>query len=161
MPGLVIQTIDPDQFAKKDEIPTAADETPAPVESSGRMGRLSKRFARADHTHATSVQKAKITLAAGGKQTWVFPTPYDAEPVVLLTPQRVTGLPVVVDIEDFVKDAAGKFTAVTVRGYRMQAMPASILGLSALNGFNAAGGAAPVGVVVNCYASAPTATPVP
>jgi len=162
MPGLVIQTIDPDQFAKKEEIPTAGDATPEPVKSSGRMGLLSKRFARADHTHATSVQKAKIILATAGEQTWMFPNgPYDDRPVVLLTPEEDgDGLPVVAKVKRYIMDAAGKFAGVVVKGYRLQQTPASVTNPVALANWSPAGGATPVGITVNCYAAAPTVPPV-
>ncbi|MGE7415451.1 hypothetical protein [Methylobacterium tarhaniae] len=146
-------------FARKSDIPTAGDAVPPGVSVDGAPGSSSTQYARADHTHQTSVQRAMMTLATTGQVArWTFAKPYDAGvvPIVVCTARIASGsaLPFTVNTV-----GAPTSTYVDLVVYRVQSQ---VITLSALTTAALAGisvnptAAAPVGTTVDCVAGKPT-----
>jgi hypothetical protein len=76
-------------------VPLPADAQPPSVEQTSRMGAATRRFARADHTHASSVQaqRVELTFDAAGLAYWTFPTAYPTGtvPVIEVTAETPAG----------------------------------------------------------------------
>lgn len=99
--------------AVAESIPTPASDTPPAVDTEGAPGSAA-RFARADHTHKTSVQAAVVTTGADGTVEWVYPTPYPAgvSPVIS---HGVVGAAGNADLYSVQYDGAPTATKVKVR----------------------------------------------
>lgn len=146
-------------YARKSDLPTAGDTMPPGVSVDGAPGSSSTQYARADHTHQTSVQRAMMTLTTAGQATrWTFAKPYDAGviPVVVCTARVATAntLPFTVNT---VGSPTSTYVDVIVNRVQSQVITLSALtaaataGLS-LNPFSAA----PAGTTVDCVAGKPT-----
>ncbi|GAB6842373.1 hypothetical protein HNR00_003581 [Methylorubrum rhodinum] len=131
-------------------MPAPATSAP-PATGTDSVEGSSVRYARADHTHATSVQRARMTVAPAGQPVrWTFAKPYEAgiTPVVTCTAQNVASAtrPYVVNT---VGDPTATYADLVV--YQATAPNLSIGNLS-LTLF----GPAPSGTTVNCQAAKPT-----
>ncbi len=140
------KVLDMSSYALASAIPLAADTAPPAVGDTNDKG-ASSRYALKDHTHATSVQRASVTLNASGVATWTFSTAYPSTPIVNVSPEVSSGLPVIIVITSV------STTAVSVKGYRFQVLPSSLVVLTALQLFDITAGTAPNGVKVQKYPS--------
>lgn len=78
--------IDTASFARKDEMPTPATSAPPPVSDTGAPGATTLIYAKSDHTHASKARKQIRTQgSAASTYTWVYPTPFDAGVVPIVT----------------------------------------------------------------------------
>lgn len=147
-------------YARKSDLPAAASGSPPATALDGSRG-TSAEFARADHTHATRVQRTVLVTAADGTATWIFARPIAVAagklpPVAYMVED--TGPPVVVQIVGRAMTGDGTtdtHTAISVKAQRSQLLPGVLVSLSVLLNFNVFGG--PVsGVKVNLWAADPT-----
>lgn len=136
-------------------MPKAAQSTPPGVGVDGAKGSDSTAYALADHTHASSVQRQKLTLGAGGGTiTWTFAKPYAVPPIVTATVENAAGA-----LQPYVVNLAGPATKESVTFAVFKAQPTTLGAtlLAIANTFISPFVAAPAGVVVNCWAALPTA----
>lgn len=77
--------VDTDAFAKKAEVPTPAATAPPPVAIASGMGTTPSVFAMADHTHASKVRRQIVAIPAASTYTWVYPTPFGAGVVPMVS----------------------------------------------------------------------------
>ncbi len=151
--------LDASVAAMRLSVPQPATASPPGVAADGVIGASSTQYARADHTHATSVQRANLIIAAAGQPVrWTFAKPYDtgAVPVVVCTARIASGsaLPFTVNTV-----GAPTATYVDLVAYRVQSQ---VITLSALTAAATAGlsinpfSAAPSGTAVDCVAGKPT-----
>lgn len=137
-------------FIAKSDMPGAATAAPPATDVGGTAG-TSMSYARADHTHATSVQRVRMTVSPAGQPVrWTFIKPYDASvvPVVTCTAQNVSGA-----TRPFVVNTVGDPTATYADLVVFQATAPNLsLGNLSLTLF----GSAPSGTTVNCQAAKPT-----
>lgn len=150
--GLDVPPAMPDMsgFIAKSDMPGAASVAPPATDIGGAAG-TSMNYARADHTHATSVQRMRMTVSPAGQPVrWTFVRPYDpgVVPVVTCTAQNVSGAtrPFVVNT---VGDPAPTYADLVV--FQAAQPTIALLGIS-LTLFSAA----PSGTIVNCQAAKPT-----
>lgn len=76
------------------DVPEPADAMPPAVDQAGRQGTARRRFALADHTHASSVQAQRVQIAlTNGLGIWIFPTAYETDvvPVIEATAETPAG----------------------------------------------------------------------
>lgn len=107
----------------------------------------SAQWARADHTHRSSVQRVVLPTQSDGTVNWTFPVAYDQAPSVQVTVETTSGQP-------YVPLVTGRTTTgVTIKVLRAQTLPASLTLLSALVSFNIFGGTVPAGVNVHIWAA--------
>lgn len=141
-------------YARKTDLPTAADTMPPATDVGGATGAASK-YARADHTHATSVQRRRWSITVAGQPNeWVFAKPYDpgVVPVVTCTAENVSGA-----TRPFVVNTIGAPTATSVKVAVFQATEPTI-GLGQALKLTLFGNAG-AGTTVNCQAAKPTQAP--
>lgn len=138
-----------DGFSAMPMVPS--DDAPPPVNSTGSAG-TSTQYARADHTHVSSVFKAiKSTTDATGTVSWTYPAGFFPDPpVVEITVETASGQPMVALITS--NTASGG----TAQVLRAQTLPASLTLLSGLVSFNVFGGTVPVGTKVHVFAGRAT-----
>jgi hypothetical protein len=136
-------------------MPAPATSAPPPTGTDSVEG-SSVRYARADHTHATSVQRARLQVpTAGTAMEWTFAKPYDAGvvPVVTCTAQAGTNptQPFVVNTVE--APTATKATIIVFRA-QTQTLGGTLLAIAGvtINLF----APAPTGTWVNCQAAKPT-----
>ena len=146
-PPAIVQIV---QDAIQAAMPKAATVTPPPTDVGGAQG-SSEAYARADHTHATSVQRRRWSISVAGQPNeWIFSKPYDAGvvPVVTCTAENVSGA-----TRPFVVNTVGTPTNLSVKVAVFQAAQptVSIIGINLTLFGNAA-----VGTTVNCQAAKPT-----
>ncbi|MGF3026519.1 hypothetical protein ACQVP2_27310 [Methylobacterium aquaticum] len=147
------------QDAVAQMLPQPAIAAPPAAGLDGRLG-TTQRFALEDHTHAVRVQRMARTTAADGTLTWVFARPIvvtagDVPPLAYMVED--TGSPVVVQVVGRTLTTAGgqdTHTAVTVRAQRSRTLPATLVSLAGLVGFDIFQVAA--NVRVNLWAADPT-----
>lgn len=139
----------------RQEVPSAATIAPPGTATDSTTG-TSPAYARADHTHATSVQRARFQVAtAGTPMEWIFAKPYDegVVPVVTCTAQAAANptQPFVVNTVDAPTNT--KASIIVFRA-QTQTLTGTLLSLGpvAINLF----APAPAGTVVNCQAAKPT-----
>lgn len=77
--------VDPSTF------PQPATSMPPGVADTGSVGMSDKRYALADHTHASKARKQRVTGIKTSTYTWVYPTPFDAGVVPI--PNAIAGDP--------------------------------------------------------------------
>jgi hypothetical protein len=117
-------------------------------------------FARADHTHKTSVQKSRITVSTAGTSTgsvvtWVYPSPFPAGTIPICTCTPVsTGSASQAYIANVVQ---GSETNSQCQFIVFRTQTQTIVGGLANVVMNLLV-PAPAGVVLNCQAALPTAT---
>lgn len=131
-------------------MPGAATSAPPGTATDSIIG-TSPLFARADHTHATSVQRVRMTVSPAGQPVrWTFVKPYDAGvvPVVTCTAQNVSGA-----TRPFVVNTVGDPTATYADLIVFQAAQPTV---ALLNISLTLFGTAPTGTIVNCQAAKPT-----
>ncbi len=127
-----------------------SDAAPPAVGLDNQQG-AATRAAREDHTHTARVQRAFVSLDANGEATWTFARPFTATPVITaLYEEAGNGQPIVLKVKTV------STTAVTVKGFRGQTLPATLTLLTALISFNIFGGSAPTGVTVHLFAAEKT-----
>jgi hypothetical protein len=144
-----------------ENVPQPAVDMPPATALDGKKG-TDQRYALADHTHASLVQRAAITTAADGTVTWVYARPItcakDAVPVVQITPED-GGTPIAGQITGrvFTTNADGKdeHTAVKIKAFRSRPLPATLLVLGNLVAYDVFGIPAQ-GVKLNVIAAPPT-----
>lgn len=71
--------VDAQLAAMQASIPTAAQAMPPGVGVGGAKGSQTTAYALADHTHASSVQRQRVTVAlagSSGRFAWTFPASY-------------------------------------------------------------------------------------
>lgn len=140
-------------------LPQPSSSMPPATNLDGVQG-TSTQYARADHTHAVRVQRVARTTASDGTLTWVFARPIvvpagDVPPLAYMVED--TGSPVVVQVTGRTFTTSGgqdTHTAVTVRAQRSRTLPATLVSLAALVGFDIFQVAA--NVRVNLWAADPT-----
>lgn len=115
--------------ADSSSLPVPASVAPAMDASSSVIG-SSAQYARADHTHPTSVRKTTINIAGGaGKATWNFSPAYAVGivPICVATPIVATNA-----TQAFIPALSGSptNTSVTVVVFRTQTQLLSILGVT-------------------------------
>lgn len=86
-------------------------------------------YARADHTHASKVQRMVGTTDASGNVTMTFARPFTNPPAVSAL-ANTTGNPIALSI------TAKSITSVTINAKISSPLPSSILSLSALLNLN-------------------------
>ena len=81
-------------------IPPAAKTPPPGINVAGAVGETSSSFARADHTHASSVQRERIQVLSGNTITWTYPKPYNTPPNITYGVENTSGaaLPYIANI---------------------------------------------------------------
>jgi hypothetical protein len=136
--------------AIQSQMPAAGSTAPPPTATDSITG-TSPAYARADHTHATSVQRATMTISPAGQPVrWTFAKPYDAgvAPVVTCTAQNAAGAtrPFVVNL---VGDATNTYVDLIV--FQAAQPTISLLGASVT-----LFGSASSGTKVGCQAAKPT-----
>lgn len=67
-----------DSKADASAIPQPATAMPPGVADMGALGAADKRYARADHTHASKARKQRVLGVKTTTYVWTFPTPFDA-----------------------------------------------------------------------------------
>lgn len=81
-----IPAVDTSSFARKDEMPTPATSAPPAVTDTGAQGAETGVYAKGDHTHASKARKQIRTQGtAASTYTWVYPTPFAAGVVPVVT----------------------------------------------------------------------------
>ena len=148
------------QAAIQSMIPTAASAMPPGIGVSGAKGAEDKSFARADHTHASSVQRQRVTitlLGSTGKGVWTFPTPYAAGviPVVETTVETPDSAAYAYDAKILAGSVNNAQCTVVVNKFNssvtLPSVVTSLLGL-VIGLFAPATGQ----VTVHCWAALPT-----
>lgn len=93
------------------------------------------------------------TLDVNGEATWTFPVPYPSKPVVNHIYEEAAGnLPIIVKIKGFTQDGSLNYTAVTIKAYRLQTLPASLTVLTTLQSFDISAGVAPQTILIHLVA---------
>lgn len=148
----------PGQYATPDQVqnaiqaaqPQPSAVSPPPTGNDSATGSATA-YARADHTHATSVQRTAMTVSPTGQPVrWTFVKPYDTGivPVVVCTAQNTASAtrPFVVNV---VGDPTNTYADIIV--FQAAQPTISLLGAS-VTLFAQAGS----GTKVNCQAAKPT-----
>ena len=148
-PPAVIQVV---RDAVAAAMPKPATSMPPGVGVDGATGTDTTQYALANHTHATSVQRFRMSLSATGTAArWTFAKPYDpgVVPVVNCTPQITSG-----GAPAAVANIVGSPTNTYVDVAVFNAQPTvGVLGISVtVTPF----AFAPKDTVVNCQAGKPT-----
>lgn len=135
--------------------PQPATAMPPGVGVGGAVG-TSTRYALENHTHATSVQRAKLVVATAGTAVrWTFPKPYadGVVPVCTATAEIAAGAtqPVVVNVVGTPTNAYVDFIVFRAQTQTLGATLLAVAG-TVINAF----GSAPTGVVLDCQAALPT-----
>ena len=74
------------------QLPTPGTTIPPAVAATSGVTGTTASYARSDHTHATSVQRRRVSVnLTGGVATVTFPTPYDVPPAVNVDVETPTG----------------------------------------------------------------------
>lgn len=147
--------LDLSPYARKADLPAPATVTPPGTAVNSALG-SAVQYARADHTHATSVQRARMAITPVGQPVrWTFAKPYDpgTVPVVTCTAQNTPGaaLPFVVNTSG---DPTATYADIVIYRNTTQVLATT---LTALPGTTiSVFAAAPVGTVVNCQAAKAT-----
>lgn len=156
MPATTAPASKPDLsgFVKKSEMPGAGSTAPPPVNATGAAGNA-EEYARADHTHVSSILKVVKATDANGVVSWDFPdvngkAAFAAPPVIQVTVETASGQPYLPLITS--KTAAN----VTIKVLRAQALPSNLVAALVGGIFNVFGGAVPAGVPVHIYAAKAT-----
>ena len=154
-PAIVSPAPDLSGYAKKGDLPGAATAAPPATDVGGAAG-ASPLYARADHTHATSVQRARLTISAAGiAARWTFAKPYDAGtvPVVTCTAQNAAGagLPFVVNTQG---NPTNTYADIIVFRTQTQTLGGTLLAISGVTISLFA--PAPAGTIANCQAAKAT-----
>lgn len=135
-------------------IPAPATTAPPGIGVTGAVGPTSGAFARADHTHASSVQRKRLTTTdTTGMITWTYTTPYAVPPIVTATVENATNA-----TQPLILTLVGQPTTTQAVFKLQQAQQNSqtvSLGLSLNLPFAAAG--APIGTAIHVWAALPTA----
>lgn len=99
-------------------------------------------------------QRKVSTTNAQGQVLMRFNPGYPTKPVCMcqLEDPNVAD-PVVFKVLSWIQDGAGNYNGVIFQGYLPQPLPASILTLASLQGFDIFGGPPPVGVICHLYAA--------
>ncbi len=101
------------------------------------------------------VQRAITTLDVNGEATWTFPAAYAVKPVINhIYEETADNLPIIIKVKGFTV-VSTSYTAVTIKGYRFQALPASLVLLTSLQWFSVSAGTAPSGIAVHLTAAIP------
>lgn len=133
---------------------------PAVVATTGIVG-TSGAAARADHTHASSVQRQRVTITLNGSTgqgVWTFPAAYAAGivPVVETTVETPSGANYVLDAKIVAGSVSNTGCTVQVNKFNqsitLPSLATQLLGLT-IGLFSAQTGSA----VVHCWAAVPTA----
>jgi hypothetical protein len=135
-------------------IPSPASAAPPGIGVSSALGTTSTQFARADHTHASSVQRKRVTTTSGGTFTWTFSPAYDAGvvPVVTYGVENTTSA-----TQPFVVNIMGTPTNTSVTFKVFQAQASTLGGtLTAILGAVVAPFTTATTVSLHCWAAAPT-----
>jgi hypothetical protein len=138
-------------YAAKTDMPQPATVPPPGVQVDGATGSTTAQYALANHTHATSVQRTRMTISPAGQPVrWTFAKPYDAGvvPVVVCTAENVAGA-----TRPFVVNTVG---APTNAYTDLIVFQASVPNLSIGNLSLTLFGSAASGTLVNCQAAKPT-----
>lgn len=122
---------------------------PPPVNATGSAGSATE-YARADHTHVSSILKTVQSTDASGLVQITYQMPFSAPPVVQVTVETASGQPYLALI------TSNTATALTVKVLRAQTLPSVLGTLGALLSFNVFGGTVGAGVPVHIYAAKPT-----
>ena len=132
-------------------VPVPASTAPPGVGVSGAPGSQAS-YARADHTHASSVQRARIPVTAA-QVTWNYTNPYSVVPIVTCTVENPANA-----TQPYVAVLVGTptLTSATFAVYKAQpttlgATLTALLG-AIINPF----ASVPSGVNLNCWAALPT-----
>ena len=130
----------------------AATAAPPGVGKDNKEGQAAQ-YARADHTHATSVQRRIITIQSGGTATWEFTKAYAVPPVVTYGIENVTGapLPYVVNIV-----SAPSATSVTFQAYKAKTTTLGSSLAALLGAIVSPFEPAPANLKLHCWAALPT-----
>jgi hypothetical protein len=131
-------------------VPQPATTTPPATAIDSILG-ASPLYARADHTHATSVQRTRMQISPAGQPVrWTFAKPYDAGvvPVVVCTAENVSGA-----TRPFVVNTISAPTNVYADIIVFQAAQPTV---SLLGASVTLFGSASTGTLVNCQAAKPT-----
>ena len=142
--------VDTSTFAAKTDLPVAGTNLPPATAIDSATG-TGVAYARADHTHATSVQRMRFQVSPSGQPVrWTFGKPYDAGivPVVVCTAEntQTATRPFVVNTVSVPTN-----TYVDLIVFQAAQPTVSLLGASVT-----LFGAASNGTLVNCQAAKPT-----
>lgn len=147
--------LDVSGFAQKSDLPSPGTVAPPGVAVDGALG-SGQQYALANHTHATSVQRARMSVSPAGQPVrWTFAKPYDAGvvPVVVCTAQSTAGatLPYVVNT---VGDPTNTYADLIVFRAQTQTLGGTLVSIAGttVNLF----ATAPSGTTVNCQAARAT-----
>jgi hypothetical protein len=143
-------------YARKVDVPVPASSVPPGVAVDGAMGTDVTQYALANHTHATSVQRVRLSVAQSGATIrWTFAKSYDPGtiPIVTCTAQNSLGAtqPYVVNL---IGSATNTYVDVAAWRAQTQTLGGTLVAIAGvtINLF----ASAPAGIVVNCQAAKPT-----
>lgn len=140
------------------DIPTAGSAMPPAVGDSGAIGLEPAKFARSDHTHASSVQAKRVVLTlTSGVGTWVYPVAYASGvlPVVAVTCETPAGATYKYDadvVTGSVTNAQCQIRVIQInQSVTLPTLLASLLGTVVTIFTNA-----PTSITVHCIVRKPT-----
>lgn len=114
---------------------TLADDAPVGQKIAPVAG-MGGKAARFDHAHPSNASVTEHATLTTGEAAIVFARTFSKKPAVECIPEEATDLGALTyKVKGWTKDAQNQITGCTVKFYRIQGLPSSLLVLSALVSF--------------------------